>query len=318
MDATLAVRQAVRPWIERAQARILIGVSGGADSMALAFATLQESKKAGIDLVAIIVDHQLQASSAEVASSTKNELFRFGFETVEIKSVTVDIDDGLEASARRARYRAFDEAITIHRPDYFLLAHTKNDQAETVLLGLARGSGTRSLSGMATRSGKFIRPLLDVERKVTENLCNDNGIKVWQDPHNSDLHFARVRARLKVLPILEAQLGPGISSALARSAQILRQDADALDFLAGEYLATREPRDLVVQELFELPHAIRARVLRLAIYAAGAPDGSLSTEHLAPIEALVTQWHGQGAVSLPGGVKVSRISGRLSLSNQIS
>ncbi len=318
MESTHAVRQAVRPWVESAPARILLGVSGGTDSMALAIACLQECKKAGVDLVAIIVDHQLQSASAEVASSTKSELHRLGFETVEIMTVRVERQDGMEASARRARYLAFDEAIAKYQPDYFFLAHTKNDQAETVLLGLARGSGTRSLSGMATVSGKFIRPLLDLERRTTESVCQENGVKVWQDPHNSDVHYARVRVRNEVLPVLESQLGPGIQSALARSAKILRQDADALDLLAAQFLASRDSTQFEVKELLDLPQAIRARVLRLAIYEAGAPEGSLSAGHLSPIEALITQYHGQGAVSLPGGVKVARISGRLWLSHQIS
>ncbi len=318
MSATLTARQAVRPWVESAEARILLGVSGGADSMAMAMASLQESKKAGIDLVAIIVDHQLQDSSAEIAASARSELIRLGFQTVEIMNVTVELHDGLEASARRARYQAFDAAIAKYQADYLFLAHTRNDQAETVLLGLARGSGTRSLSGMAPVSGRLVRPFLDIDRHTTEAVCQENEIKVWQDPHNSDLVYTRVRVRHQVLPVLEEQLGPGIHSALARSAKILRQDADALDHLATEFILSRDPHSLEIQDLIALPQAIRARVLRLAIYAVGASAGSLSAEHLAPIEALITDWHGQGAISLPNGVKVARISGRLSLSQQTS
>ncbi len=316
MKATLAIRRAVRPWVERADSRILVGVSGGADSMALAIATLIECKATGVDLVAIIIDHQLQANSGAVAARTREELIMKGFEGVEIVPIVVEMVDGMEGSARRARYIAFAEAISKYQPDFFFLAHTKNDQAESVLLGLARGSGTRSLAGIAEVNGLFVRPLLDIDRTITEACCAENGITPWVDPHNSDRHYARVRVRKEVLPVLEVNLGPGVSEALTRSAKILREDADALDLLAAKFLS--ESETLRVESLAQLPKAIRIRVLRLAIYAAGAPAGSLTAEHLAPVEALITDWHGQGEISLPGGVKGARISGRLSLLQQIS
>ena len=313
MEATLAIRRAVKPWVQSAQARILLGVSGGADSMALACATLLEANALNLDLVAIIVDHQLQNGSDQVAISTRDDLVRIGFEKIEIMTVNVEIIDGMEASARRARYLAFDSAIQKYDPDYFFLAHTKNDQAESVLLGLARGSGTRSLSGMAEVNGLYIRPLLGITREMTELACIENKVTPWVDPQNSDQSYARVRVRTQVLPTLEAELGPGIIEALARSAKILREDADALDFLAEQFLTGVDPRDLAVDKLAELPKAVRIRVLRLAIFAAGAPAGSLTTDHISPVEALITDWHGQGEIALPGGVKVVRISGRLSL-----
>ena len=312
MKAVLAVRKAVRPWLQSADSRILIGVSGGADSLALAIAAQSECSAAGIELVAIIIDHQLQGGSLEVALQCQKELIALGLSKVEIVQVTVQIQDGMESSARRARYAAFEIAITKYHPDYFLLAHTKNDQAESVLLGLARGSGTRSLSGMGEVNGLYIRPLLEVDRETTELACAESGITPWMDPHNSDLNYARVRVRRVLLPVLEANLGPGIIDALARSARILREDADALDFLAKEYLRGQNPLSLEVDGLIQLQKAVRIRVLRAAIYAAGAPQGMLSADHVAPVEALITDWHGQGELSLPGGVKVLRISGRLS------
>jgi tRNA(Ile)-lysidine synthase len=314
MNALLAIRQTVRPWVQQAEARILIGVSGGADSMALAIAALLECKAADVELVAIIVDHQLQEGSGGVALRCQEQLLALGISTAEILPVTVELQDGMESSARRARYAAFESAIQRYQPDYFFLAHTKNDQAETVLLGLARGSGTRSLSGIAEVNGLYIRPLLGIDRKQTELACREAGVEPWIDPHNSDSEYARVRVRQSVLPNLEANLGPGIIDALARTARILREDADALDSLAVEYLAARDPQDLEIAPLAALEKAIRVRVLRAAIFAVGAPEGSLSADHLAPVEALITHWHGQGEISLPGGVKVLRISGRLSLS----
>ena len=317
MKATLAIRQAVRPWVESASHRILLGVSGGADSMALAVGTVAEAKIAGIEVIAIIIDHQLQSNSAEVASKARIQLLDLGCDGVDLIPVSIEITDGMESSARRARYAAFDSAINRYQPDYFFLAHTKNDQAESVLLGLARGSGTRSLSGIAEVNGKFIRPLLAIDRATTEATCLENSLTVWEDPHNSDLAYSRVRVRKEILPLMESHLGPGIIDALARSAAILREDADALDTLAEEFLSGQDSQDLPVELLEGLPKAIRIRVLRSAIYSAGAPMGSLGADHLAPVEALVTNWHGQGEISLPGGVKVLRISGRLSLSQQI-
>jgi tRNA(Ile)-lysidine synthase len=194
------------------------------------------------------------------------------------------------------------------------LGHTKDDQAETVLLGLARGSGTRSLSGMAHHSGIYIRPLLEITRAQNEEFCNEVGLKFWVDPHNSDSQFARVRVRTEALPTLEKTIGPGISDALARSAHLLRDDADALDHWAKREEIHLDLADLECAHLETLPRAIRTRILRAAIYAAGAPSGSVSAEHVSGVEALISAWNGQGALNLPGGVKVERISGRLSLS----
>jgi len=314
MKSTLVLRQAVKPWLEKATARVLIGVSGGADSLALALATYQEAAHHSVEVVALIVDHGLQNGSDKVAQDTAENLKKIGIVSVEIVRIHVEIVDGLEASARRARYAAFEAAIVKHSPDYFFLAHTKNDQAENVLLGLARGSGTRSLSGMADENGIYIRPILHVERSTTEEVCRENDLKPWIDPQNSDESYTRVRARRNVLPILEKNLGPGIVDALTRSAKILREDADALDQYADDFLKMTSSEDLDTELLGKLPKAVRSRVLRRVILAAGAPSGSITADHVAAVEALVTAWHGQGEVSLPGGVKVGRISGRLSLS----
>ena len=314
MKSTLVLRQAVKPWLEKATARVLIGVSGGADSLALALATYQEAAHHSVEVVALIIDHGLQNGSDRISQDAAENLKKIGIVNVEIVRIHVEIVDGLEASARRARYAAFEAAIVKHSPDYFFLAHTKNDQAENVLLGLARGSGTRSLSGMADENGIYIRPILHVERSTTEEVCRENDLKPWIDPQNSDESYTRVRARKNVLPILEKNLGPGIVDALARSAKILREDADALDQYADDFLNMTGSEDLDTELLGKLPKAVRSRVLRRVILAAGAPSGSITADHVAAVEALVTAWHGQGEVSLPGGVKVGRISGRLSLS----
>ena len=314
--ALLELRQAVRFWFEKLEpnSKVCIGVSGGADSLALAAAAKLESKNFSIDLVAVIVDHGLQANSAEIAEFAKQQLIKLGFQDIFVGRASVQITDGLEASARRARYKVFQQAIETYGPNTFLLGHTKNDQAEGVLLGLARGSGTKSLSGMQEVSGIFVRPLLGIDRATTEIACHESKIEYWVDPHNSNQDFTRVRVRENILPLLENDIGPGIIDALARSAKILREDAIALDEWAENVFRQVEPMDIEISILATLPVAVRSRVLRMAIYAAGAPAGSISAAHLEPIEAFVSDWRGQGHTSLPGGVKVCRISGRLSLS----
>ena len=310
------IRLAVRAELSDLNAgdTVLVAVSGGADSSALAAGLLAEAKEKALRPIAVIIDHALQANSADVAMNTKAELAKAGYTNIEIKRIKVEVTDGMEASARRARYAALNEIAESTSAVAIFLGHTKDDQAETVLLGLARGSGTRSLSGMAERIDKYRRPLLSIMRSQTEAACKEVGIKYWNDPHNQSMEYARVRVREKVLPLMEAEIGPGIADALTRSAKILRDDADALDQWAEEVLDEMDPIEMDIETLASLPRAIRSRVIRKAIYLAGAPSGSLSAEHLEPVEALVTAWKGQGAVSLPGGVTVARISGRLSLS----
>ena len=306
------IRKVVKPWLSDSSQTILFGCSGGADSMALALALFLEAN--GTKVIPVVVDHGLQQGSAQVTTQTISKLKNIGYTQIESAVAQVKITDGLEASARRARYQIFNQFIDTHQPKYFLLAHTSNDQAESVLLGLARGSGARSLSGMALENNIYVRPLLKISRQTTESACSEGGVEFWSDPHNDDLRFARVRTRKNVLPNLEENLGPGITDALVRSADLLRDDADALDSFAREYFDQTDPSDLSVNELERLPRAIRTRVLRLAIYLAGAPSGSLSAEHINGAEALISDWHGQKELSLPGDVKLLRNSGRITLS----
>jgi len=314
-SALLELRNAVRPFLENLTAGdcALVAVSGGADSLALACALIKEAPELAITLIAVTVDHQLQSGSNEQAKKVQAQLKVMGYQEVIIEKVSVFEKSGLEADARTARYTALDSIAHAYGATQIFLGHTRDDQAETVLLGLARGSGTRSLSGMATVNGKYARPFLQLTRAQTVAACQEADLQPWSDPHNLNEKFSRVRVRNKVMPVMEEEIGPGIAAALARSAAILRDDADALDEMAQAVISRVDLSDLDCAALAELPRAIRSRILRAAIYAAGAPSGSLSADHLAAVEALITSWHGQGEVSLPGGVKVARISGRLSL-----
>lgn len=296
--------------------RILLAVSGGADSLLLAAATNLEASKVGIALSALVVDHQLQNGSGEVALGAQKKLIKLGITEAKISQVEVvgNVGNGgMEAAARRARYAALDaEADRIGAVAIFL-GHTEDDLAETVLLGLARGSGTRSLSGMAFHVGRYVRPFLELTRAQVLTACKESGIEFWSDPHNEELSFARVRVRNEILPKMEKEIGPGISKALARTSRILREDADALDLIAGDIFASlADPTQIPIELISELPIAVRKRVIKRAIEAMGAP--TISAEQILEVEALVAAWKGQGAVALAGGITARRDSGRLTLS----
>ena len=308
MHSLVALRSAVRAHLEKYSAGdlIVVAVSGGADSLALAYATYFEAEKLALKVLGVTIDHQLQENSAAQALLVTQQL---KFECKIVK-VNVEVTDGMEASARRARYKALDKFAEENKAVAIFLGHTKDDQAETVLLGLARGSGARSLSGMAPVNGLYVRPFLDISRKETVAACEEFHLQPWSDPHNDDESFLRVKARKNVLPIMERELGPGISDALVRSAQLLRDDADALDQMAKDFW--QADNSLNVDALAKLPKAIRTRVLRIAAFESGISQ--LSADQVGAVEALISNWKGQGEVSWPSGVKVSRISGRLTLS----
>ena len=314
-QALVALRNAVKPFLAQLEAGdvVLVAVSGGADSLSLAYAVLKEATPLAIRPVAITIDHQLQTNSAAQAAKVSKQLKAMGYEYVLTEKVVVTTESGLEAGARSARYQALNSSAEKEGAVKIFLGHTRDDQAETVLLGLARGSGARSLSGMAVENGKYLRPFLHITRRETEEACKELGLEFWNDPHNFNADFTRVKVRREILPLMESKLGPGISAALARTAGLLRDDADALDGLAAAEISHLNLTDIDCDYLAALPRALRSRILRAAIYACGAPEGSITADHVAATEALVTAWRGQGPLSLPGGVKVERISGRLSL-----
>ncbi|TFC52695.1 MULTISPECIES: tRNA lysidine(34) synthetase TilS [unclassified Cryobacterium] len=308
------LRRAVRELLPEA-GLVLVGLSGGADSLALAAATAFEAPRAGLTAGAVIVDHGLQAGSADTAAVAAGQAQALGLDPVLIVPVTVtpDAGDGPEAAARTARYAAFEQALAGTGAIAVLLGHTLDDQAETVLLGLARGSGATSLQGMASISGPYRRPLLGIRRVVTRQACLDAGLPAWSDPQNADPRYSRVRVRQRVLPVLEAELGPGIAEALARTAETLREDADALDALVRDLVEEIcEPAEagigVSVAALAVHPAALRQRMIRHVV----AREFGVAWErsHTLAVARLVTDWHGQNALDLPG-VRVERLGGTL-------
>lgn len=288
---------------------VLVGFSGGADSLALLKCALHVGNERTISVGAVIIDHQIQAESAKTSNRVAGIARELGADPVLVVNVEVQTgagSGGMEAAARNARRTAFTNVLTEHKAKAILLGHTLEDQGETVLLGLARGSGARSLSGMRAKEGIYRRPFLGISRELVRAEVSD--LDIFEDPHNSDLKYSRVRVRNLVLPLMEAQLGPGVTQALARSADLLRDDADALDALA-RFEITRVGDD--VNLLGALPRAIRTRVIRQLAITNGCTINDLTRDHVLAIDALLTNWHGQGALNLPGAVSVERRHDRL-------
>ena len=354
-------RAAVRAAVRRCLAdlspgeRVVVALSGGPDSLALAAAAAAVGAELGVLCEAVVVNHQLQPGSREVALRAAEQAQILGY--VDARVVVVDVPSGSgsggpEGAARAARYAALD-AVAAEQPPAaaILLGHTRQDQAETVLLGLARGSGTRSLAGMAARAGAYRRPLLDLPREVVtaaarEAAGADPRLEPWTDPHNADAGFARVRVRDEILPVLEAALGPGIVEALARTATLAREDADALDAWAdrvwehplgdpfrlrtleeqqparitgqtpGATASDRSPRPIALAisvlrpDGDPLPAAVVHRVVRRFLIEAGCPTGSLTAGHIRAVAALLEPGSSPHAeVALPGGHRARREAG---------
>jgi tRNA(Ile)-lysidine synthase len=270
--------------------------------------------RAGLRAGGVTVDHGLQQGSAERATALAARMCQLGLDPALSVNVTPAKDN--EAAARAARYDALEQKASEHHAAAVLLGHTLDDQAETVLLGLARGSGSRSLAGMPARRGVYRRPLLGLRRATTAAACAELGLDPWQDPHNHDVRFTRARVRHQLIPVLEEALGPGVAEALARTAGQLRADAECLDDLAfaesGQLRGDgSDPAGLDAQYLKDLAKAIRTRVLRDAAIMAGCPPGALTAGHVEWIEELVTGWRGQRWVDLPGGVRARRQDGKV-------
>lgn len=359
--ATREVRAAVRAALDRlpAPARIapaVVACSGGADSTALlaAVAALAADRSA---VHAVIVDHGLQAGSAQRSAALAAELAGPGVRA-RVCTVRVDGGGGPEAAARRARYAALDAARP-HPDSPVLLGHTLDDQAETVLLGLGRGSGARSLAGMREWSQPWCRPLLGVRRDVTVAACAESGVTPWQDPHNADPRFTRVRLRREALPLLDDVLAGGVAAALARTAAQLREDDDALAGWAdrvradaadgdrlgpppsrpaprgtgpggdsGDTAGRAEPPGWAAERPLP-PDGPALRVAPLADVPAAVrrrvlrewlrDNGvrALTDDHLRAADDLVGRWRGQGGPALGGGLDLVRARGRLVLRRHV-
>lgn len=313
LDPALA---AVRAAVRRAttdlppDALALVACSGGADSIALLAAAAFELPRAGRRCGAVVVDHGLQPGSADVAERAAGQARQLGAEPVQVVAASVGRLGGPEAAARTARYAALTRSAADSGAAAVLLGHTRDDQAETVLLGLARGSGARSLAGMRAVDGRWRRPLLGLTRAQTSQACSAAGLMPWEDSQNSDDALVRSRVRRRVLPVLERHLGPGVAAALARTADLLRADADLLDTLAAtltqRLVDPGPPARVDCRALAAEPAALRTRVLLLTARTVGCPPGDLTARHVGELDALVTGAHGGRGLDLPGDVRARR------------
>lgn len=279
-----------------------VGLSGGADSLALTAVAARLRPT-----TALIVDHGLQPDSTAVAEQARAHAVTMGCVGAQIIRVQVGTSGGPEGAARTARYAALESA---RDGAPVLLAHTLDDQAETVLLGLGRGSGARSLAGMRAYDAPWCRPLLGTRRALTVAACAELGLTPWQDPHNSDPRFTRVRLRSEVLPLLEQVLGGGVAQALARTATALREDGGTLDHLADQAIVALRSgagQDAVLDTagLAVLPVGVRRRVIRTWLLDGGACD--LTDVQLRGIDTLVIDWRGQGGVAVPSALPRERL-----------
>jgi len=310
-----AVRHAVRRGLADLEpgARLVVACSGGADSLALASATVFEGRGQGWYVVGATVDHGLQEGSEERARHVVGQLATLGVdETVSARTSVEAPGLGPEAAARAGRYAVLDQIREQFAAEAVLLGHTRDDQAETVLMGLARGSGGRAIAGMRRAFDHYRRPLLDVQHSDTVTACQVEGLDFWEDPHNRDPAYTRARVRERVLPVLESELGPGVAESLARTADQLRGDMELLDEYADRAAADAVVEGgLAVDVLAGMAAPIRTRVLRAAAVAAGAPAGETSHQHVIAMDALITDWHGQRWVDLPGHLRAARRDGVL-------
>ncbi len=318
LDPSVAeVRRAVRAALDRIDGSVVVALSGGPDSLALAAATAFEAPRAGIRAAAVVIDHGLQDGSDAVAAAAAEKARALGLDA-RIVTVRVAPGDGPEAAARDARYAGLGRAAAEIGADTVLLGHTLDDQAETVLLGLARGAGATSLAGMAPErrdatGPTWARPLLAVRRRVTVAACTAEGLDPWTDPHNADPAFARVRVRERVLPVLEAELGPGVAEALARTAEHMREDAAAFQDMIDETIEdivehAEAGISLSAAALAANPAALRNRIVR---YVVESEFGvSLTRTQTIEVARLATGWRGQGPIDLPGCL-ARRVGGRI-------
>ena len=319
---SLAVRDHLTSFIDEAGAppALIVGLSGGADSLALALTTIDVASRAGIPVVTVTVDHGLRAGSGEEARRVADLATSLGARGV-VETVAVDGPGGPEGAARDAR-RAALRAVAQREGAPILLGHTMDDQAETVLLRLARGSGPSSLRAIAPVSRDddgvtWLRPLLALRRTDTEQACAQAGLTPLQDPTNDidgpwraadGSPLRRSALRHAAIPALASALGVDPVPALARTAALCAADDDALSQWASALAAsapgeehdseTRHP-SLAVSALLGAPRAVRTRALREA--ARAARIRALSSAHVDALDDLVVAWRGQGPIDLPGG-----------------
>jgi tRNA(Ile)-lysidine synthase len=311
---------------------IVVAVSGGADSTALLLAIeeLKTRNKLYVDVCVAHLDHGLRKSSSKDAKWVKELATRLGFRSVigrsKVAEDAEESSDNLEQAAREARYAFLERTAKKVSANYVLTAHTMDDQAETVLLRLMRGSAGAGLGGMESlrplaknSSIKLARPILWARRIETEDYCRLRRVDFLTDEMNDDQKFARVKVRKQLLPLMQS-FNNRIVEALSRTAAQLREDgavlfnnSDALLQQASLSNVENEtkPPALDVKVLSKAPPALRRRALRQWLSEARGGTRRLEMVHLSAVEKLLEGTEGGRVVELPGGGRVSRRQHRL-------
>jgi tRNA(Ile)-lysidine synthase len=312
-------------------ARVVVAVSGGADSTALLLALneLTAARRLGLEITVAHLDHGLRGEASKedsrwVADLTRDLGYAIAVEKISAGAVAAAERDNLEQAARRERYQLLSRVASGIEAFAVLTGHTMDDQAETVVLRLMRGSGVDGLSGMArvrslSDEGRIllVRPLLGWARRAeTEEYCVSRGVSPRWDSMNDDEGLSRVRVRKQLLPLM-GSFNPRVVEALSRAAGLLRDDAEALSAITDQLLeaagaaATSAPSSLRVEVLSQARPSVRRRALRRWLVRERGDTRRLSTVHLLEVEKLVFGERGGRIAELPGGSRVERRKGHL-------
>jgi tRNA(Ile)-lysidine synthase len=303
----------------RAGDHVLIAVSGGADSVAMAYALHFLKKQYRISITPAHLNHRIRGRAAEQDAQFVNELaWRLGLPCVQgrtdVPRMARERGVSLEMAARESRYDFLERTAREVGANCIATAHTADDQVETVLLKLTRGAGPQGVSGIpysaAQRGVRIIRPCRDVTHAEVVRFLRRHGLIWREDKSNMDMTFLRNRVRHQVLPLLESKLNPQVRRAILRAAELLREENEWLDSIArglwSECAESGQRGDLNVQKLNGLPLAGRRRVLRLWLVAGGVDSDQLGFETIENIERLLVSARGTRAVPISGALRVVR------------
>lgn len=309
---------------------VVVGCSGGPDSMCLLHALHRLRRLFRIRLAVFHFDHRLRPGSDRDAAYVSRQAGRLGlpYRGAEA-SDRPQRGASVEAWARLARYAALTQAAGELDAGRVALGHTVDDQAETVLLGLARGGGLDAVAGMPPVTSipplgvTGVRPLIETTGEETRAFCRALRLRPRSDPTNRDPRFLRNRIRLEVLPVLEAALGRNLRATLARTAELVRGDAEFLDALASEAAARTtvvgdDEVRLDADRLSALPRPLGARVVRAALRVAAAMGGEWEPEagsaHVLGLLDLASGGTGR-RLDLPGDLMAERVKGYVRISS---
>jgi tRNA(Ile)-lysidine synthase len=304
--------------------QVLIGLSGGADSMALFYALLLLREVYGLTVSAVHINHGLRDEEAardegfvrEICAQNGILLSVFHFD---IRKIAKENGLTLEEAGRLKRYKAFEAAAVDHGARKIALAHHLNDQAETVLMRMIRGTGTKGLTGIPAVRGRVIRPFYNLTRAEIERFMAENGLDYVTDSTNAEETYARNKLRLKLIPYLEEEFNPNLIKTLARMAQIAAEENNFIETMAEEIfqkcLVSGETGTLQISELKKSPAVLQKRVLRKTLQAVGGIK-DVSFEHINDILKLADNQSGR-RLNLPNGLTVTHNFGALVFSKEM-